>query len=463
MLADGSVYEWTCRVEETADRLARDAVQQLQSASVLPNRFTLPPGLFDPCLPNHPLPAQPPARAREAAQLAAVIASSPPPGSPLAPSESASLLSAVDAILAEAEAVLEREQHEGKAEQKASRRAERRMHHVERKEATEQANETKRQLRNEPALQTERHIPTPHSTTTRTTQRTRQSIAALPQSSHSADVLRLKAAIELRTEQRRKERDEAVKAEMLDRQRRDIIARYEEAEGRRRVEERKEQEDELHISHQETRAKEQQEQKHREEESKRQHFRQELEDKKRLAAEAIRHQRLLAKQQQQQQLLTHHTQTLQRRADKRLLQRSWQLWVAAFVEARRAKQLKAVSAWRYHCSGQHFRLWRSVVRQAKEERRRVEEESLRRRKEDRRVQAEAHWKLKCAQRSASNRTPEPRCARTMHYPLLSRSHPVFCFVVYSLFTAWRWCLQVKGEFTAHSSATALADSRSIAH
>jgi len=221
----------------------------------------------------------------------------------------------------------------------------------------------------------------------------------------------MKKAIELRTEQRRRERDEAVKADMLDRQRRDIIARYEEAEGKRREEERKrreedrkDQEDELLKTQQERQAKEQQEQKLRQDEGKRQQLRQELEDKKRQAAEAIRQQRLLAKQQQQQQLLANYTQTLQRRTDKRTLQQAWQQWLTAVVELRRQKQSKAVSVWRYNCTVRYFGQWRTVVRQVKEERRRVEEESLRRKKEDRRVQAAAHWKLKSEQRSASMST-----------------------------------------------------------
>ena len=424
--AEGSVHEWTRQVAETADRLARDALQQLHTATSHPRptqqplaRSTLPPGLFDPILPNHPLPSQPPERAREAAKLAAVIASlpAPRPPPPTAPSESASLLSAVDAILAEAEAVLKREQHADESEQKESRQAERRQHRLERKEATAaHISETKRQQHRHPALSTQPILPAKHTTTatstaTPSTPHTRPPMAVAALSSRSAEILRMKKAIELRTEQRRRERDEAVKADMLDRQRRDIIARYEEAEGKRREEERKrreedrkDQEDELLKTQQERQAKEQQEQKLRQDEGKRQQLRQELEDKKRQAAEAIRQQRLLAKQQQQQQLLANYTQTLQRRTDKRTLQQAWQQWLTAVVELRRQKQSKAVSVWRYNCTVRYFGQWRTVVRQVKEERRRVEEESLRRKKEDRRVQAAAHWKLKSEQRSASMST-----------------------------------------------------------
>ena len=412
MLADEAVDDWTRQVEETADRLARDALQQLHNtAQPRPSqppvgRSTLPPGLFDPTLLNYPLPSQPPERAHRVAKLAAVTASLPAARPPTVLCESASLLSAVDAVLAEAEAVLKREQAVNDTEQMESKQMERRQQRVERHTAAAQLSETRQQHR-QPASHSKQHTaPTSHNTFTTSTIHTpttphTKSISALQsQASHSAEIIRIKKAIELRTEQRRRERDEAVKAEMLDRQRRDIIARYEEVEGKRREEERREQE-EVQLKEQlETQTKQQQDQQHKEEEeSKRQQLKQELEDKKRLAAEAIRQQRQLVKHQQQQQLLAQYTKTLQRRADKRLLQQAWQQWLTAVLEARRSKQSKAVSVWRYNCTVRYFRLWRSVVGHARGERRRVAEESMRRRKEDRRVQAEAHWKLNGTQRS----------------------------------------------------------------
>ena len=409
MLSAGSVQEWTCHVEEMADRLAQEALQQLQLRAdqpqhAPPRRSTLPPGLFDPSLlPNHPLPSQPPSRAREAAKLAAAIASSPPPPprAPSVASDSASLLSAVDAILAEAEAVLTREQYVDESEQKQSRQAERRRQQVERNTAIAQANGMKHRQQRLLAMQPNRHIsPTiPHAGASSPPTHIPLSVAVGPQAMRSTEIVRMKKESEGRTEQRRRERDEAVKAAMLDRQRRDIIARYEEAEGKRRDEERKEQEEQLHKTQQEGRKQEQQERAQREEESSRQHIKQQLEDKKRQAADAIRQQRALAKQQQQQQLVAHCTQTLQRRTDKRVLQQAWQQWLAAVIETSRQKSAKAVSVWRYSCTVRYFRLWRRGSRQAKEERMRVEEEKLKRRKEERRVQAEAHWKLKSAQRS----------------------------------------------------------------
>ena len=426
MSADGAVHEWARQVEETADRLAREAVQQLQTnqpRALQPlGRGTLPAGLFDPSLPNHPLPSQPPARAREAAKLAAVIAASPAPRPPTVPSESASLLSAVDAILAEAEAVLKRERHADDTEEKEGRQAESLQRRTERQAAITQArthrshrsSQPAPQLR-QPAILATQAVTALHSTSALGVSHARLPVSLATQSSHSTEVLRMKKAIELRTEQRRRERDEALKADMLDRQRRDIIARYEEADGKRREEEeRKEQEeDRLGTQQQQRQEKAQQEHTQREraaaaarereaeQESKRQQLKQELDDKKRQAAEAIRHQRLLAKQQQQQQLVAQYTQTLQRRTDKRLLQRMWQQWLAALVDARQVKHSKAVCMWRYNSTVRTFRQWRSALRQAKEDRRRIEDDSLRRRKEDRRVQAAAHWKLRSTQRSAA--------------------------------------------------------------
>ena len=410
MLASGEVSEWTRQVEETADRLAKEAVQRLHGNHPLtaqPGRGTLPPGLFDPVLPHHPLPAQPPARAREAAKLATVLASSPPLRSPsTAPHASASLLSAVDAILAEAEAVLKREQLVDEAERQESKQADRRQQLVERKAAAALANDTKRRQHRPTTLQPAQSIPPTALASSPLTIPIQLPVAAMRvQPAQREEIQRMKKAIELRTEQRHRERDEAVKAAMLDRQRRDIIARYEEAEGKRREEERKEQEHELLKTQQQERQAEeqqrQQEERHREEEGKRQQLRQGLEDKKRQVAEAIRHQRLLAKQQQQHHLLTQHTQTLQRRTDKRVLQHAWQQWLTAVVQARRLKQSKAASVWRFNCAVRYFRLWKSVARQMKAEKREVGEERMRRRKEDRRVQAAAHWKLQSTQRSAT--------------------------------------------------------------
>ena len=438
MLADGSLFDWTRQVEETADRLARDAVQQLQSSNQSqptqhPARSSLPAGLFDPALPNHPLPSQPPVRAREVAKLAAVIASSPPPPTPVAVQrESASLLSTVDAILAEAEAVLRREQYADESEQKEGRQAERRQQLMERKAAAAQALDTKRRQRQQSTPHITPSIPsTSHTTRPHSSSHTQlpPPMTLRPQSTQSAELVRMKKAIEVRTEQRRRERDEAVKADMLDRQRRDIIARYEEAEGKRRAEERKEQEDELLRTQRERQAVVQQEQKSREDDSKRQQLRTELEDKKRQAADSIRQQRLLDKQQQQQRQLTHYTHTVQRRTDRQLLQRVWLQWMAAVVEVRRVKHLKAVSVWRYNCTVRWFGLWKSVARRVKEERRRVEEESMRRRKEDRRVQAAAHWQLRNTQRSATLLTRSTACSlpRAMH-PFSHYSHLRCCCV-----------------------------------
>ena len=455
MLADSAVHEWTREVEETADRLAREALQQLHApaataASSAPpaSRASLPVGLFDPALPNHPLPSQPPQRAREAAKLAAVIACLPAPRPAAAPTESASLLSAVDAVLTEAEAVLRREQKANDVEEKQSEQLDRRKQLNERHAAVARVNErvSRQQPRQQQPLDSAAPIPT--ATKTPATIRALsppssqvRSTAMRHSTRQSEEIIRMKKAIELRTQQRRKERDEALKAEMLDKQRRNIIARYEETEGKRREEERKEQEHEVLKTQKEAQARDAVEQRQRQAESARQQHKQQLEDKKRQAAEAIRQQRLLAKQQQQKQLLAQFTQSVQRRTDQRLVQHAWQQWLEAVREARQAKQAKAASVWRYNCTARNFRLWREVVMRAKVQQRRVEEESLRRRKKDRRMQAETHWKLKHTQRSDAMHSSgdcHPSAVRVAH-ALSAR-----CLVC-SLFAAWRWSLQEKSQ------------------
>ena len=341
-------------------------------------------------------------------------ASSTKPSSASLPVGPSTLLSSVDAILAEAEAVLQREVEADEKDGLEEVRRER-LRHAEAQQQS--AQETAEQLRahrravitaykqqrpssdSSPSAPPPSHLPVPPSLSTPSASFSRPiasiDVAAAPLQRRD-EVLRMKAEIAVRAQQRLREAEALARAEEADTRRRELLThqrqREEAASTERALREAQQQATAAALHEEETRKSQ---------------AKRDLEERKRKAADEVRLQKLQAKREQREAFIQQRVAVYRKERERRMMRSSMGEWRRVVHAVCQERRLKALSVWRFNSVARHFHSWREGASHARAEREAIKEARAERLRAEQQTQAEQHWKTSQTHRSAAS----PTCSK----------------------------------------------------
>ena len=399
MRADADVRRWVESVAQTSDARARQAVRDLSATGPPAVKAAFPSHLFHAPLLREAVPVHP-------------YAGSPPVFTSAASGVPSADLSTVDAALAEAEGLLQRESSQSEKDEREQLRLAKKALIDAQQRAVRNAEDSARAQRRA-VINAYRQQPA--STPITTSSALLLSLSFSPASPTSSpppvpadaasvavnsreSVLRLKAEIALRAEQRRRDSEQLDFAQQLDQRRRAVLAQ---------------QQDDHDLSQRAlaaaTRAREQQladeTAKAREEDDRRTQAKREVEERKRQAAEEIRQQREQHRRQQREAFIQQRAAQHRRERERRALRGVMAAWRELTHQACRERYLKAVSVWGLNVRCRHFTAWRESARTARQQKRAAAEAQLRRLREERQAQADEHWRSRQTLKSVPRTSP----------------------------------------------------------